>query len=204
LFTTSGGLEQAIDRPTRLFVSKLDSIKPAVVAYAFRHYPDDTHGLTPAPSLMDGLRFVFEPISLTKVPITTALRPGVDSATVVNAVLETEKRYTNGARSLGMPDRLPESVLNGLAYSVLRGLKQPNTALWIFRRNAAAYPDSPNVYDSLGDGLLAVGDTSAAKQQFRRSVEVATRTGAPALATTETRKKLESLEHTTQAGKPKP
>jgi predicted alpha/beta superfamily hydrolase len=204
LFTTSGGLEQAIDRPTRLFVSKLDSIKPAAVAYAFRHYPDDTHGLTPAPSLMDGLRFVFEPISLTKVPITTALRPGVDSATVVNAVLATEKMYTDGARSLGMPDRLPESVLNGLAYSVLRGLKQPNTALVIFRRNAAAYPDSPNVYDSLGDGLLAVGDTSAAKQQFRRSVEVATRTGAPALATAETRKKLESLEQTTQAGKPKP
>jgi predicted alpha/beta superfamily hydrolase len=204
LFATSGGLEQAIDRPTRLFVSKLDSIKPAAVAYAFRHYPDDTHGLTPAPSLMDGLRFVFEPISLTKVPITTALRPGADSATVVNAILETEQVYARGARSLGMPDRLPESVLNGLAYSVLRGLKQPNTALWVFRRNAAAYPDSPNVYDSLGDGLLAAGDTSAAKQQFRRSVEVATRTGAPAVATTETRKKLEALDHVTQAGKAKP
>jgi hypothetical protein len=182
----------------------LDSIKPAAVAYAFRHYPDDTHGLTPAPSLMDGLRFVFEPISLTKVPIATALRPGVDSATVVNAVLETEQIYARGARSLGVPDRLPETVLNGLAYSVLRGLKQPNTALWIFRRNAASHPDSPNVYDSLGDGLLAVGDTSAAKQQFRHSVEVAARAGAPALAVSETRKKLEALEHVRQAGGPKP
>ena len=201
LFATSGGLEASIDRSTRRFVSRLDSIKPASLAFAFRHYPDDTHGLTPAPSLVDGLRFVFEPVTLTKLPINQ-LRPGVDSATVVNAVIETEQTYARGAKSLGLPEHLPEPVLNSLGYTVLQGLKMPNVAIWMFRRNATYYPESANVYDSLGDALLAKGDTSAAKAEFRRVGDVAVRGGKP--MPDETRQKLDALEHATQAGKPKP
>src|SRR5213592_1053034 len=66
LFATSGGLEPPIDRTTKQFASRLDSLKPATVGFAYRFYPENTHGLTPAPSLADGLRFVFEPISMSK------------------------------------------------------------------------------------------------------------------------------------------
>ena len=201
IFATSGGLEPAIDVTARRFASRLDSLKPASLAFAFRHYPDDTHGLTPAPSLVDGLRFVFEPISMTRAPIL-ALRPGVDSAAIVNAVTETETRYARGARSLGMPDKLPELTLNGFGYTVLQAFSMPNAAIWIFRRNVANYPDSPNVYDSLGDGLLAKGDSSGAKAQFRQARDVALRQGLPVAE--ETRQKLDALEHATQAGRVKP
>ena len=200
LFATSGGLEPPIDVTTRKFASRLDSIKPSSFAFAFRHYPEDTHGLTPAPSLVDGLRFVFEPVTLTRAPIN-ALRPGADSAAVVSAVIATEEAYAHGARALGLPERLPESVVNNFGYTVLQGLKLPNVAVWVFQRNVASYPDSPNVYDSLGDALLAKGDTSAAKAQFHRSKDVATRTGQAVAA--ETLKKLEALESVTQAGSAK-
>src|SRR5256885_11529984 len=43
LFTTSGGLEPDIDRTTQRFVNRLDSIKPATLAFAYRRYPDDSH-----------------------------------------------------------------------------------------------------------------------------------------------------------------
>ena len=200
IFATSGGLEPPIDVTTKRFASRLDSVKPSTLAFAYRYYPDDTHGLTPAPSLMDGLRFVFEPVTLTRSPMMTLL-PGTDSATVVTAVVATEERYARGARSLGLPDRLPESVMNSFGYTVLRGLGMPGVAAWIFARNASNYPDSPNVHDSWGDALLAKGDTAAARSQFRQARDVAVRVGQPVAE--ETRQKLEALDHATQAGQPK-
>src|SRR5207248_4825731 len=172
LFATSGGLEPPIDVTTRRFASRLDSIKPPKVAFAFRHYPDDTHGLTPLPSLVDGLRFVFAPLSLTRTPVM-ALGPNADSASIVKAVAETQQTYAQGARALGLPETLPEGPMSSSGYAVLQGFKMPNLAISIFRQNVASYPDSPNVYDSLGDGLLAAHDSSGARAQFRMARDVA-------------------------------
>jgi len=200
LFATSGGLEPPIAITTRRFAAHLDSIKPMTLAFASQHYPDDTHGLTPAPSLMDGLRFVFEPVSIAKTPLSS-LGPTSDSAAVVNALVTTEESYGRGARSLGLPDQLPEGVVNNLGYNVLQGLKLPRLAVWVFQRNVDTYPNSANVYDSLGDGMLAAGDSSGARTQFRRARDVAVRNHQPVSA--ETQKKLASLEHVLQAGKPR-
>jgi predicted alpha/beta superfamily hydrolase len=200
LFVTSGGLEPEIDRATQRFASRVDSLKSTTLSFSYRRYPDDTHGLTPAPSLVDGLRFVFEPVSLTKLP-TARLGPRSDSAAVVTAVVETERAYAAGARSLGLPELLPEQVLNQLGYNVLLGLKKPDLAVWVFRRNVALYPESANAYDSLGDAFVAKGDTAAAKAAFTRAVEVALRTGHPVLA--ESRRKLRELEHAGATGRPK-
>jgi predicted alpha/beta superfamily hydrolase len=201
LFVTSGGLEPDIDRTTQRFATRVDSLKSARLGFSYRRYPEDTHGLTPAPSLVDGLRFVFEPVSLTKLP-TARLGPRADSATVVNAVVETERAYATGARSLGLPEPLPEQMLNQLGYNVLLGLKKPDLAIWVFRRNVALYPESANVYDSLGDAFVAKGDVAAAKTEFARAVAVATRTGHPVLA--DSRRKLRELEQAELAGKAKP
>ena len=203
LFATSGELEPPIDVTTKVFAARLDSIKPPSLAFHYQYYADDTHGLTPQPSLIDGLRFVFAPIALTRVPVT-ALGPHPDSASVVKAVAETEDAYVRGARSLGLPDKFPESQMNNYGYAVLQAYKMPNVAVWIFRKNVANYPDSPNVYDSLGDGLLAAGDSTAARAQFRMARDVAVRQGRT--ASEETLKKLAALEHptATQAGKANP
>lgn len=202
LFATSGGLEAPIDVTTKIFAARLDSIKPSTLAFAYRFYPENTHGLTPQPSLIDGLKFVFEPISLTRSPMM-ALGPHSDSAAIVSSIIQTEESYGRGARSLGLPDKFPELQMNNIGYGVLQGLNMPKVAAWIFRRNAANYPDSPNVYDSLGDALLAAGDSTGARAQFRTSRDVAVRQGKK--ATDETLKKLEALEHAAvQAGKAKP
>ncbi len=190
LFATSGGLEPEIDRTTQRFARRLESLKSATVAFAYRNYPGDSHGLTPGPSLVDGLRFIFDPIAVTSLPVST-LGPNSDSAAVVRAVLETEQRYARGARVFGMSERLPENVLNGLGYGVLQMLKKPSLAVWVFKRNAALYPESANVFDSLGDGLLAQGDTNGARVAFRTAVDIATRTRDPVMS--ESRRKLELL-----------
>jgi len=201
LFATSGALEPPIDITVRRFAARLETLKPATLAFGYRHYDDDNHGLTPVPSLMDGLRFVFEPVSLAKSPLMV-LGPSSDSAAVMNAFVATEDAYGRGARLLAMPERLPESFVNSMGYVVLQQFKFTNLAIWLLRRNAVNYPDSPNVFDSLGDGLLAAGDSSAAKAQFRHAIDLASHAGTP--VSDATRKKLTALEHTTQTGKPRP
>ncbi|HEY4131530.1 MAG TPA: alpha/beta hydrolase-fold protein [Gemmatimonadaceae bacterium] len=203
LFATSGGFEPPIASTVKRFSEHLDSIKPAAaLAFGQRFYPENSHGLTPVPSLMDGLRFVFEPISLATAPINSSLGPTSDSATVVNAFNATNDRYVQGARSLGMPEALPETMVNSLAYAVLQQLKQPGAALVMLRYNAQHYPDSPNAFDSMGDALLAVHDSANAKSQFQHSLDVATRTHQTASA--ETKKKLAALGNVMQAGKQRP
>jgi hypothetical protein len=81
-------------------------------------------------------------------------------------------------------------------------MKMPNVGAWILRENLRNHPDSPNAYDSLGDALLAAGDSSAARTQFRTARDVAVRLGQK--PSDDTIKKLDALEHATQAGKPKP
>lgn len=202
LFATSGGLEPPIAVTTKTFTNRLDSIKPSTLAFASRYYPENTHGLTPAPSLADGLRFVFEPVSLAKTPMQS-LSPQSDSAAIVKAIIESEAMYERGARSLGLPPQYPEESLNSLGYYLIQGFKMPRVAAWVFGENVRNHPDSPNAYDSLGDALLAAGDSSAARGQFRMARDVAVRTGQK--PSDETLKKLDALEHAaTQAGKPKP
>ena len=191
LFLTSGGFEGDIDRPTTRLAARLDSLKSTTIAVGHRRYPEDTHGLTPAPSLADGLRFVFEPISVAKLPLSQ-LGPTSDSAGVVRALNESMKQYAAGARIFGMDERLPEAQINQLGYAVLQVLKNPALAVWIFRKNVDLYPQSANVYDSLGDGLLAAGDTTGAKTSFRRAVDVGTPKGDPVVP--ESTRKLKELE----------
>ena len=191
LFLTSGGFEGDIDRPTTRLAARLDSLKSSTLAVGHRRYPEDTHGLTPAPSLVDGLRFVFAPISVSALPIST-LGPSSDSAAVVRALNESIKQYAAGARTFGMDERLPEAQLNQLGYAVLQILKNAPLAVWVFRKNVDMYPQSANVYDSLGDGLLAAGDTTAAKAQFRKAIDVGTPKSDPVVP--ESTRKLRALE----------
>ena len=194
LFATSGGLEPAINGPMRHFAARLDSAKHPNVAFGHARYPNATHGLTPQPSLIDGLRFVFEPLSLVNPPIVALAHP--DSAKVVNAFTAMQRDYAKNARQLGVgTEALPETFVNAFGYQVLQGYKLTRAAVWVFKQNVTAFPDSPNVYDSLGDALLAAGDTTAAKTQFRQSVEVGERTKQP--VADETRKKLAALDSAT-------
>jgi uncharacterized protein len=202
LFAASGGLEPTIAVTTKRFAARLDSIKPATLAFASQHYPENTHNLMPEQSLVDGLRFVYAPLSLTNAPVQR-ITPSSDSATVVKAVIETEESYARAARSLGMPEHLAEGQLNEWAYGALQFLKMPKIAVWLFRKNVARYPDSPAVYAGLGDALLALGDTVEARTQLRSARDVATRNKEP--ISPELLKKLDALDHgAVQAGKAKP
>jgi CubicO group peptidase (beta-lactamase class C family) len=66
---------------------------------------------------------------------------------------------------------IAEARLNTLGYSFLRQKKLPEAVAY-FKLNAEFYPQSWNVYDSLGDAYMANGDKELAIGNFKKSLEM--------------------------------
>jgi tetratricopeptide (TPR) repeat protein len=64
-----------------------------------------------------------------------------------------------------------ESELNGLGYRLL-GEKRLADAIAVFEMNVKAFPNSGNVYDSLGEAQLVAGQDELAIQNYRKSLEI--------------------------------
>ncbi len=54
-------------------------------------------------------------------------------------------------------------------------------AIAVFRRNVEVYPESANVYDSLGDAYDAAGMLELARDNYAMAVKLAEATSHPAL-----------------------
>jgi TolA-binding protein len=65
----------------------------------------------------------------------------------------------------------PESLLNELGYDLLKQ-SRVDDAIRAFRANIAAYPNSPRVYEAIGDAYLAGGHRTAARDGYRRAAEL--------------------------------
>jgi hypothetical protein len=170
LFATSGELETAIDRTTRRFAHRLDSLRAPGVEFEYRGYPGLTHPLTPLPSLVDGLRFVFAPVAMERMPLAR-FGPGADSVATLARARETEAVYARGAGSLGLSETLPEAHLQELGSYLLRQPGRAATALVVLRRNAALHPESPGVHSAVGSAHLTLGDTAGAVTALQRATE---------------------------------
>ena len=70
-----------------------------------------------------------------------------------------------------------EQAIDEYGYQLMQ--QGPNEALAAFRRNAELYPDSANVYNSLGDCYEALGEPELAKQSVSKSIELATKANSP-------------------------
>lgn len=66
---------------------------------------------------------------------------------------------------------IPERSINSVGYQLL-GSKQTAQAVRIFQLNVELFPQSSNVYDSLGEAYLANGDKESAIRNYQRSLEL--------------------------------
>jgi predicted alpha/beta superfamily hydrolase len=195
VFAGHGGLEADIDRATAEFSERLDAVKPPTVAFAHRRYPGDSHALVPVSALPDGLRFVFAPVSTQHLPITT-LDEGADATAVIAALAASETQYAAAARSLRLPEALPEAAVHRVARFAFTTLKDADLSLRVLERNVALHPESARAVARLADGFVAKGDLASAIVQFKRAIALApsSQTELPADART----KLRELERKTR------
>ena len=64
-----------------------------------------------------------------------------------------------------------QGAMNRFGYTLLQN-KRVNDAVEIFKLNAASYPNSPNVYDSLGDALAAAGRKEEAIKNYEKALSI--------------------------------
>ena len=67
--------------------------------------------------------------------------------------------------------KVNEGTLNGLGYRLLYGGKESD-AINVFKKNVELYPQSGNVYDSLGEAYAKVGQKDLAMQNYEKSLQL--------------------------------
>jgi CubicO group peptidase (beta-lactamase class C family) len=85
---------------------------------------------------------------------------------------ETKIHYNELLESKSNSIRWDEKLLNALGYRLLNEGRNEE-AIAVFQMNLSAYPNSPNVYDSYGDGLDWAGKPKDAIIQYKKAVKMA-------------------------------
>jgi CubicO group peptidase (beta-lactamase class C family)/predicted transcriptional regulator YdeE len=67
--------------------------------------------------------------------------------------------------------KVHEQTLNGLGYRLLYGGKESDS-ITVFQKNVQEYPQSGNVYDSLGEAYAKVGQKDLAIQNYEKSLQL--------------------------------
>ena len=80
-----------------------------------------------------------------------------------------EAHYEKLSARLGWKAAPPEQIINQLGYASM-GAGRMDEALEFFQFNVRSYPDSANVYDSLGEGLEAAGRLDEALAQYEEAI----------------------------------
>jgi hypothetical protein len=104
------------------------------------------------------------PLTLAQALTAVIEEHGIDSAVAHYQGLR-ERFHGSDTYDFG------EFSLNTLGYQLLRN-ELPQEAVAIFRLNVEVYPESANPYDSLADGLRAVGDSAGALENYKKAFAI--------------------------------
>jgi tetratricopeptide (TPR) repeat protein len=132
----------------------------------------------PLPAEYDGLHFLFGFYHFD-FPYDSFFDPAYKSDTILAV------HYAQVSRQMGYTVAPPETFINNLGYGLL-GSHQFDRAFYFFDLNIHNYPNSFNVYDSMGDLWLARGDKAKAAENFKKALSLR--------ENPDTRKKLEKLQ----------
>ena len=148
------------------FKKLLKNKKPKNFDYEFREFPTDNHASVVMPVYYAGLRKIFE----DWIPRQNG------------SVVDLERHYKKLTKKYGYEILIPEATLNQIGYQFLRTGKKLE-AIKVFKKNAENYPDSANVYDSLGDAYEKNGSTERARENYEKAYKLALKNGDTRLAT---------------------
>ena len=134
-------------------------------------YPDETHGSTVLLAHYAGLRTVFAD---WQMPVDA------ENGGPAGGLAGVEKHYHHLSERYGCAVQPSESLVNQLGYRLM-GQKMLDEAIRVFQRNVELYPDSANVYDSLGEGYENTGKLDVAIQNIEKAIAKGTLIGDPNL-----------------------
>jgi len=151
------------------FVNSMDTQNDNGLFFGWKYYENDNHGSVPLIAEYDALRFLFSWYELKGMnqfwaPISTS---SVDD--LLNLI---DAHYKNVSYHFGYEVLPPESFINSLGYGFLHEGNKIDIANALFKLNVQNYPNSSNVYDSMGHYYLAQQDSIKALELFTKALEV--------------------------------
>ena len=142
------------------FQKLLKDEKPKNFDYEFQEFKDDNHASVVLPVYYAGLRKIFEGWSPKNI----------------NTVADLENHYKKLTKRFGYNIFIPEDLLNRAGYQMMNANKLAE-AIEIFKTNVKNYPNSANVYDSLGEAYEKNGQLKEAKENFEKAYNIAKEQG---------------------------
>jgi uncharacterized protein len=133
----------------------LESFNTSGLRYAYKYYPNDSHGSVPMISEYDALRFIFEPYNLS-----------LGQAVEVPGYIT--EHFARASTVLGYKIDPPEPLVDLVARVALG--RDSTAALRLFELNASLYPNSANTHVALGDFWLTKKDSTRARGHFERAL----------------------------------
>jgi predicted alpha/beta superfamily hydrolase len=159
LHVTAGRESQGLVSSVRRF-EKVARKAPRGFSSSFAYHDDEDHGSIVLRTQYDGLRKIFADYP-----------PPTDANGLIEPdAAALERHYANLSRRLGYEVVVPEQLANFLGYQKL-GVNRIDEAIAIFKKNAERYPDSANVYDSLGEAYERGGWKDLARESYAKAVE---------------------------------
>ena len=119
---------------------------------------EETHGSVPLLSTIHGLKHIYRDWGVPQDLLARADIKGIENHA---------KRLTE---RFGYEIKVPENMVNQLGYNVM-GNGDLEKAVEILTWNTEQYPESANVYDSLGEAYEAKGNFDKALKQYRKAVK---------------------------------
>lgn len=138
--------------------------------FAYKYYENDNHNTVPLITEYDALRFVF---NCYQFDILSDDYKNIESI------------YEKISKHLGYKVKPSESMVNSLAYQYL-SIKKFDEAFYYFKLNVNNYPESYNVYDSIGEYYEGTGDIANAIESYKKTLSIK--------EVPTTRQKLEKLQ----------
>jgi len=150
------------------FIEKLEKKQDSPLEFAWKYYENDDHGTVPLITEYDALRFLFPWYRLKGLERFFQEDAADDPEEILRALEEHYEQVSTHFGYLVLPG---EPAVNSLAYNLMNSEK-PDMARAMFLLNIQNYPESANVYDSMGDFYLNQEDTLQAAEQFRKALEL--------------------------------
>lgn len=167
LYITLGNEPNYVE-PLNEFTTLLETNKPEGLEWYYNVMEKDNHGTVPLKSLYNGLETLYSNWAIRAV----VADKGMDAV---------QAHFDTLSQKYGYKVDIPENTLNALGYRALRQ-KKIELAIGFFQHNVSLYPESANVYDSLGEGYEAADQLELARTNYQIAVKKGLESGNNNLA----------------------
>jgi predicted alpha/beta superfamily hydrolase len=139
------------------FNSIMESYNGSSLQYKYKYYSEDDHGSAPLICEYDALRFIFDGYKGNRAKLSQ--NPSF-----------IKEHFKNFSARIGATFLPPEHIINDLGYQYMES--EIDKAIEFFQLNIDMYPNSYNVYDSMGEAWMNKGDSKKAIAYYERSLQL--------------------------------